>query len=405
MPALFVNHYLDKPKSTSETYILHFIRHGTKRMKISSGFRVKPSDWNTKKQSFRASVQGYEIKNEILRKHKWQIEEVYEKAILKGISVNKKYFETTLSFSSKFEKEKGVIEYFDDYIAFSETARAKATVSVLRTTKKHLIDFSAKYSFELSFAAFNAEFYEMFMIYILDNLDLYNNALGKYIKTIKSFLNWSLDKGVHSNTDFKKFKVYNEANEPLPLSMEELEKIESLDLNESLSNVRDLFLLECYTGLRFSDLIELRKEHIQGDFIHKIARKTKRPVKVPMTMKARTIVQKYLKIVNGHDFNLLPDISNQKMNSYLKDLCELAEMDDEVILSKFKGAKRVDRVVKKFDAITTHCGRDTFITNSLMMGIPESTIMTIVGHVKYEAFKKYVKLKDQYLVDAVKVWD
>jgi len=384
---------------------MHSIGYGGKRIRISSGFRVIPSDWNKKKQSFRASVSGFETKNELLRKHSTQIEEVFNKAILRDYELTKEYFAKSLPFSSGFEKEKGVLDYFDEYISFSEKTKAKATIAVFRTTKKHVSDFSIKYRYKLTFQSFNNDFYEKFFSYIIEDRGLFNNAFGKYVKTIKSFLTWALDKDIHRSREYSKFKVYKESNEPLPLSMEELKKIEGLTLNDALDRVRDLFLMECYTGLRYSDLIELRKENIKGDFIHKVIRKTKNPIKVPMTKKVKAILEKYAEKINGYDLALLPGISNQKMNKDLKEICDKAEMHDEIILSKFKGAVRHDRQVRKCDAITTHCGRDTFITNSLMMGMSESTIMTIVGHVKYETFKKYVKFKDQYLSDEMKVWD
>ena len=189
--------------------------------------------------------------------------------------------------------------------------------------------------------------------------------------------------------------------------MEEFEKLFYLDLsnNKKFEKVRDIFCLACTTGLRYSDLAQLRREHIKEDRIRLTVQKTKEPIEIPLTAYSKLILEKY----NGQ-FKALPIISNQKMNDYLKGrvtkdkegishkeigLCELAGINEPTEIIRFKGPKRESVVHPKYELIGVHTGRKTFVTLSLEKGMTAEEVMSISGHKDYKSFKRYVNITEQ----------
>ena len=91
----------------------------------------------------------------------------------------------------------------------------------------------------------------------------------------------------------------------------------------------------------------------------------------------------------------LPVISNQKMNDYLKDIGKAMKFDTPIREVYFKGNKRYEEVKPKYELLTTHCGRRTFVVNALTLGIPSEVIMRWTGHSDYESMKPYMKIVDK----------
>src|SRR5690606_31725103 len=118
--------------------------------------------------------------------------------------------------------------------------------------------------------------------------------------------------------------------------------------------------------------------------------KTKEILKIPLLSKTKEILQKYLK-----DDDFIKPISNQKMNQYLKEICKLAKIDAPVSMTKYSGNKRIEVSEPKYNLISTHTARRTFITLSLEKGMRPEVVMKISGHKDYRTFKKYIKLVDK----------
>ena len=104
----------------------------------------------------------------------------------------------------------------------------------------------------VTFDSIDIEFYEKFRKYLISDLKLLNNSVGKHIKILKTFLNYAVEKGVNTNLTYKKFKVSTEQVDIIYLTDKELLKLHTLELESArLRNVRDIFCLACFTGLRF----------------------------------------------------------------------------------------------------------------------------------------------------------
>ena len=107
------------------------------------------------------------------------------------------------------------------------------------------------------------------------------------------------------------------------------------------------------------------------------------------------------KDVDFENHMALPVISNQKMNDYLKELGELAEINEPVRETYYKGNERIDEVTPKYALLSTHAGRKTFICNALALGIPAPVVMKWTGHSDYKAMKPYIDIADDIRANAM----
>lgn len=204
------------------------------------------------------------------------------------------------------------------------------------------------------------------------------------------------DRGINQKLDFKskRFKVTTEDTESIYLNEAEIQKLNDLSLKDKikLERVRDLFIVGCYTGLRFSDFTQIKAENIKDGYFNIRTQKTDEFVSIPIHPMVKAIMMKY---ENEYLNSLPPSISNQKMNEHLKKIGEMAELNDYVITSQTKGTLRVETKSKKYELITTHTARRSFATNLYLSGFPAISIMKITGHKTEKAFLRYIKMKPQ----------
>ena len=124
-----------------------------------------------------------------------------------------------------------------------------------------------------------------------------------------------------------------------------------------------MFLFCCFTGLRYSDVYNRRKSDVKADHIEITTVKTADSLVIELNNHSKAILEKY-KDVHFEGNKVLPVISNQKMNDYLKELGELAEINEPIRETYYKGNQRIDEVTPKYALLGTHAGRRTFICNA-----------------------------------------
>lgn len=152
---------------------------------------------------------------------------------------------------------------------------------------------------------------------------------------------------------------------------------------------RDLFIVGCYTGLRFSDFSQIKRENIRNGMISLRTQKTNELVTIPVHPIVEEIMSKY----KGKYANSLPPaFANQIMNGYLKDIGKLAEFEESVLVSKTIGGKKVSQTFKKYELITTHTARRSFATNLFLQEFPAISIMKLTGHRSEKNFMNYIKM-------------
>jgi len=293
-----------------------------------------------------------------------------------------------------------------------------STLKSFKVVRKNLQDFQTAKKTILNFNSIDIDFYNSFIDYLtkptkgknkagqpITKAGLSKNTIGTRIKILKTFINEANDRGIIVLPDYKKksFKVLKEETNSIYLTESELMQMyhietspESLDilrkefntdkLPEYLEKVRDLFLIGCYTGLRFSDLSKLNNDNIMKDNTINIKTiKTNQSVVVPIHPITRYIFEKY-------DYQLPREISNQKFNEYLKDVAKIAGINELITTESTVGGFKVSHTTEKYNLVTSHTARRSFATNAFLMDMPSISIMKITGHKTESAFMRYIKM-------------
>ena len=203
------------------------------------------------------------------------------------------------------------------------------------------------------------------------------------------------------NDKFKLFKAKREITDQVVLSKSEVLKLYHHDFSKSpkLERVRDVFVFGCLTGMRYSDFKRVQRENIQNNTItlREVKDKSK-TLKIPLVALSRAILEKY-------DYEL-PIISDQKFRNYIKEACKIVGFTQEVVKSIRIGNKVFNKTLKKYERISTHTARRSFITNMINAGVPNKVIMGITGHKSIVTFQNYYKPNETNTIRFMKnVWD
>ena len=261
------------------------------------------------------------------------------------------------------------------------------------------------YDKDLSFDKIDENWLTNYMDYLRTTCDLRNSTIEKQISCVKWFLRWATRKGYNQNMAFDSFKpkLKSTPKKVIFLNWKELNQLRDYAIPESkqyLERVRDVFLFCCFTGLRYSDVYNLKRSDVKDNHIEITTVKTADNLVIELNNHSRTILNKY-KDVAFEDNKVLPVISNQKMNDYLKELAELAEINEPVRETYYKGNQRIDEIAPKYALLGTHAGRRTFICNALALGISPQVVMKWTGHNDYKAMKPYIDIADDIKVSAM----
>lgn len=243
----------------------------------------------------------------------------------------------------------------------------------------------------------------------LQSLNFQNSTIKKKISHLKWFLRWAEKKNYLTNNQFKFFRprLKSAAKQIIFLNRDELTKIINVKIPKSklyLERVRDVFLFQCFTGLRYSDVENLRKSDIKHNRIEITTVKTTDNLVIELNKRSKEILDKYQDF-EPDSFRALPVITNQKMNEYLKELAQLADISEPVRKTYFKGNKRIDEILPKWQVLTSHAGRRTFICNALSLGIPPQVVMKWTGHSDYRSMKPYIDVADNVKSSAMQKFD
>lgn len=216
-------------------------------------------------------------------------------------------------------------------------------------------------------------------------------------------------KGYNSHLFFEDFKpkLKSTQKKVIFLTPSEFKKFREFEIpanKKYLDRVRDVFLFQCFTGLRYSDVENLKKSDIKADFIEITTIKTSDSLRIELNKHSRKILEKYKDYVDDKN-RALPVITNQKMNEYLKELAELVGINEPIRETYYIGNKRFDEVMPKYALLGTHAGRRTFICNALSLGIPPQVVMKWTGHSDYKAMKPYIDIADEIKINAMEKFD
>jgi len=349
-----------------------------------------------------------------------EINKDIEKAIKKIESIEDKLKANNIPFSSemvieqlkandavnpKTKKEEiaGLLyNFMDQYIADHSATREAGSLTVYKSVKNHLQAYQEATGHKVTFEKIDYSFFQKFQTFLINRTKtdadgnitplLNNTTIAKALSTLKTFLGYARKHGYKVNDSYRDFTIKKEKLEVIALDQDEFDKLIGLDLsdNKRLDKARDLFCFACATGLRYSDIAQLKREHFSKDAITLIVTKTKSELTIPLNSISASILEKYKELSKP-----LPTISNQNLNYAVKDLCEHAGIDTEIEIVRFHGKKRVVKTFPKYELIHFHTARKTFVTLSLEKGMSAEEVMTISGHEDYKSFSRYVKVTEK----------
>ena len=346
-----------------------------------------------------------------------KIDEMQARAIsiLDKYSINEQRPPTEAEFREEFDNDKGdrkvtFFSVFDEFVQEGGKGKSwsKSVYNKFASLRKHLEAYNPKLT--LDFSTNDAD---GLIQWYIDN-GYRNTSTKKNAALLKWFLGWAsangyYDGNVHTSAwkvrlkgastkdkilylewdevmtlwNFKPYKYIPEKGDPLPAIGA-----------ETLEQVKDCFLFQCFTGLRYSDLNNVKRRNIKNGAIHLTTQKDTDSIKIELNEFSKTILEKYRKIPFKNGL-ALPVISNQKMNDYLKVLCKEAELNAPYTDVYFVGAERKEQVYKKWEIIGTHTGRRTFVVTALALGIDPLVVMKWTGHHDYDAMKPYIEIVDK----------
>jgi integrase len=392
------NFFLKEPNSQNETLVYLFFSFSNTRLKYSTGEKIKPQFWNAELQRARETKKfpEYPEFNTRLNKISSKVMDVYRKLKNNDLEITLDTLKTELNKELRKQENnpnKEFVAFVSAYIEESKGLKSEMTLKTYSNTLRHIKNFGQLKKHSLKFEDFDLDFYNAFVSYLTNELGFAQNTIGSHIKVLKTFLNEATERGINKNVEFRKrkFRKVYEDSDTVYLNTNELEKLYNLDLskNQKLERVRDLFLVACYTGLRFSDFIQIKQENIIDSNKIKIrTQKTGETVVIPMHHFVRGIMNKY----GG---NIPEPNSNQKMNNYLKELGRIGQINELVEISITKGGKLTKSSTEKYNLIMTHTARRSFASNLYLADVPSITIMKITGHKTEKNFLRYIRISQE----------
>ena len=357
-----------------------------KRIELSSNRFVEISKWSTEAGKMKGNSEEARSLNSHLDMLKIQIIDMQMELVHKKIPV------TSETLKSKIlgvdVRERMLIPIYQDHNNKIEdligNGYANGTLERFKISLKHLQEFLLwKYNiYDISINKIDFAFVTEFEFYLRSIKKCSNNTAVKYVRNFRKIIKICLDNDWLEKNPCSRYEGKMKEVERDFLTEEELEKIYNKRFSsERLQLVKDIFIFSCYTGLAYIDVKGLKKDHIgigiDGEkWIFKNRQKTDTKSKIPLLPIAEEIIQKYAnhpKCIN--EDAILPILSNQKMNGYLKEIGDLCDIAKE---------------------ITFHMARHTFATSvTLTNGVPIETVSKMLGHKNIQTTQHYAKILDK----------
>jgi integrase len=410
----YLKHLPKKEKAPPEKCLIYLqFKYSGQKFVYSFGQKVYPSNWNSKKQRVKSNNEttedGQYSLNELMDNLSKVCLKAYNDSLKDGVP-GKKFLKDALDnfrFHNLDEDKKdrpSLFKLIDRFIAgeiqFRGRDKSAGSLNNYNSVKVHLLAFEKARHAKIDFDSITLDFFYSYVAFLKKlkpknapkdskQKGLSINTIAKDITLMKVFMAEAVDLGYTNNLQFKhkKFSVSPVATDQVYLKDKEIMKLYRHDFSgkPKLESVRDLFVVGCFTGLRFGDYSNILPENIvtiDGDlYIKMITGKTKELVIIPCNPVVLEIFEKYKANPNG----LPRSISNQKFNAYIKDACNQAELTE-------KGRNADHPLDELYKHISSHTARRSMATNLYLQGFPTIELMKITGHKTEKAFMKYIRV-------------
>ena len=384
---LTINFLLKKARQKPNGVIPVYVRFTMKgkRVELSTGICVSPLDWDEIGQQLKGRTEKTKVINNSFDKIQSEILDIYNQLKSTGKDFNVTSIKNKLL---SIDDSKGILKVFDYYL---DSILSKLKKGYSMNTYKHYSSSRKRLATFIKFQynktdypldSIDYKFLNAFDVYLKQEFGIHQNTAWNFHKHLRRVLNLAISMDYIVKNPYNKFKVRLEETHREFLTIEELYKIEKKRINiERLDAVRDIFVFSCYTGLSYSDIAKLNETHLERGIDNKewivINRtKTNSRCRIPILPKAKRILEKYKNYPKNVSMGLLlPVLTNQKMNSYLKELGDICKIRKN---------------------ITMHMARHTFATSvTLSNGVPIETVSKILGHKELKTTQIYAKIVDR----------
>jgi site-specific recombinase XerD len=388
-----------------------------KRTLLNSGIAIPPNFWNLKRLRINADLPecygNADNLNEQLQDSIRIAEDILNYALKKKIADPLTFLKNTFcpgfDLASLEEKAKEVEKpkvnldlYFqiNDYIESKRKQVTPKMLNVYRNMRDTLKAFEIFRKSPIGFDSFDFNFYEEFVEYMTyEHVQRRRKTLikgfktsttGKTIKQLRIFLRNRMRKKIISPINLEEFKILDEEADAIYLTRDEISRIyqENLSKHSHLIRYRDLFVLGCLTGLRFSDFSIIRPDDVRNGMLYKKQGKSDHWVVIPLRPEANDILTNQFK----HN---IPAVSNTEFNRHIKTIGKLAGFDAPIKFYHKQGNKDIVTIKPKYAWITSHTCRRSFCTNEFLAGTPAELIMKISGHKSLRDFYKYIRISPE----------
>lgn len=251
-----------------------------------------------------------------------------------------------------------------------------------------------------SFEEFNRRFFDEFTNFLYghtygkDGKHYTRNTVVNTLKVIKNMLHRAYDGEMTTNNYFHKVQTTlpSNASEQVYLQEKDIRRLAAVPTRNSQEReVRDMFVIACYTALRISDIQQLRHAVIRKGVISLYQKKTKEFVEIPILKEIASLVEHYREIG-------FPEIDRAKANRIIRTLAARCRIDEVIRCKEQRGGETTITSRPKYDLISFHTARRSCITNLYKRGYPANYVMTLSGHKSIQAFQRYMRASSSELM-------
>jgi integrase len=396
-----IRFYLTRPNGDASTTIFSRISYKGGTLKYYTNEKIKPIQWSATKGQAKPTA---EIINVNLR----QFEAIVDNAINAYKNDNKQQhpsldkLRSVLDAAYKGQKDAKTFETY--YIAYlNEIKEGKRTneginfglrrIQDYANTFEHLTEFKAKvkgrYKREITFELLDDKFARDFKHY-LETVQKHNpNTIAKVLKMLKAVIRAAIADNVIKDAALLTAKLPSADTDDISLSIEQLQALSTAALDGTMKEIRDLFVVGCYTGLRISDLKTITTASLEGDFLEVVTQKTSHKIVIPLHDEVKRIVSEY-----GGKLPKPP--SDQHLNVCIKQICATIPQFNAMFTRRIVvEGKKTTEAIPLYAMVKSHTMRRTFATLMYKAGIPTKSIMAVTGHKTEASFTKYLKLSNE----------
>ena len=348
---------------------------------------VDPKKWDEHRQRVKGNIAESRQLNSYIDQIRSKILEIQQDILRKGISYTARLIKDI--YTGKHSVSSTLLDLFRDHnkkmsvLAEQGHEYTPGTLERYETTLRHVQEFLAsRGQDDVRLSELSLKFVHDFEFFLKTRRNCSNNTTVKYIKNLHKIVLIAYRNEWISRDPFLGYKGRLEKVDREVLSAAELEAIEQKEIPiNRLSQIRDIFVFSCYTGLRYSDIFRLNRTHIKiypegENWLEIETKKTREKVRIPLLPVPLEIIKRYENHpVCQRTGILLPVLSNQKTNVYLKELAVITGIDKN---------------------LTFHTARHTFATTvTLLNGMPIETVSKLLGHTQIKTTQIYARVLDE----------